>query len=78
MNVGLIANFIMDIKNWVYNWDMITFSLVIILISALMIVSLITLLKGLLNKDGAKFKIMPFVYLILLTTMLVLILLIRR
>ncbi len=77
MNVSLMANFFMDVKNWVYNWDVVTFSLIVIIISTLMIISLISFLKSAI-KDKSKIKIMPIIFLALLTTMLVLILLARK
>lgn len=77
MSIGLMANFIVDVKNWIYNWDVITFSLVVIILSTLMIFCLVTFLKAIIS-DKVKFKVMPMIFLALLTTMLVLILLARK
>lgn len=77
MNTSLLGNFIVEIKNWIYMWNTTTFALVVIIISLLMAISAGTLIKGFIN-EKPKFKILPFIYLALLTTMLVLIILARK
>ena len=77
MNTGLLADFIMDVKNWIYNWDTITFSLVVIIVSLLMVASVTSFLKAII-KEKVKFKLLPIIYLALLTAMLVIILISRK
>lgn len=76
MNISLLSDFIMDIKNWIYNWDTVTFAIVVIILSLLMAVSGITFLKAILG-DKNKFKIFQVIFLGLLIAMLVIILVIR-
>jgi len=76
MNVALLCNFITDIKNWIYNWDNLSFWIIISIIGCLMTVSLITLVKSIFG-ENAKFKWLQFIFFALLTGMLTVILLIR-
>ena len=76
MNISLLSNFFMDIKNWIYGWDELTFTLITIIIVLLMAVSAISFIKAILG-EGTKFKVMQVIFLGLLTAMLVWILVIR-
>lgn len=79
MRLGLLADFFMDIKNWIYNWDSTTFAIALIIITLLIFTSAIALIKGFLPKADkkVKFKVFPFIFLALLVAMLVIILLNR-
>lgn len=76
MKISMLSDFIMDVKNWIYNWDVITFAIVTIIIVLLMSVSLISFIKAIM-KDKGKFKVFQLIFLALLIAMLVIILIIR-
>ena len=79
MKIGLLSDFFMDIKNWVYNWDTTTFAIVITLISLLLCSCAITFIKGVISKADKKpkIKVFPLIFMALLVVMLVLILKVR-
>lgn len=77
MNSSLLGNFIVEVKNWIYMWNTATFAIIVIIISLLMAISAGAVIKGFIS-DKPKFKVLPFIYLALLTTMLVLIILARK
>ncbi len=76
MSLGLMNDFIANIKDWVYNWDNIVFIITISIIGLLMAISIITFLKKVLGPKP-KFHFFSFLFFAILTTLLVLILLIR-
>lgn len=80
MRVGLLSDFFMDIKNWIYNWDTVTFVIALIIIILLIGSSLVFFIKGLLPKADKKpkFKIIPVIFIVLLVAMLIIILSIRK
>lgn len=79
MRVSLLSDFFMDIKNWVYNWDSITFAIIVTIIALLLGTCSIAFIKGILPKvdKKPKFKFFPILFLALLVAMLVLIISIR-
>ena len=76
MKISMLSDFIMDVKNWIYNWDVITFAIVTIIIVLLTSVSLVSFIKAIM-KDKGKFKVFQLIFLALLIAMLVIILIIR-
>lgn len=76
MRVGLLSDFFMDIKNWIYNWDTVTFAIIITIVSLLMVVSAVSFVKGAFE-DKTKIKFFQLIFLGLLIAMLVIILVIR-
>ena len=80
MGIGLLSDFFMDIKDWIYNWDKVTFIVVLIVIILLMGACLVYFIKKLMPKvdKKPKFKIVPVIFIALLVAMLVIILSIRK
>lgn len=76
MNILMLCSFITDVKNWVYNWDMVTLAIIVSILVALIVSSSIVFIRGLIA-EKIKFKWFPFLALVLLIAMLVIILLIR-
>ena len=76
MKVALLSDFIIDIKNWIFNWDQMTFIIITCLIGSLIAVSAISIVKNAFG-ENAKFKFLSFIFLLLLAAMLTIILLIR-
>lgn len=76
VNIPMLCSFVTDIKNWIYNWDLVTLAIVVAILLALIVCSSIIFIKGLIG-EKIKFKWFPFLSLVLLVAMLVIILLIR-
>ena len=74
--ISLLSDFFMDVKNWIYEWDSITFGIVISIIVLLMAISAISFIKGIISGEGKKpkLKIFSLIFLALLIAALVIIL----
>lgn len=76
MKVSILADFFMDVKNWIYEWDSITFGIVLGIVVLLMALSAISFIKAIIPGEGKKpkFKIVQLLFLALLVAALVIIL----
>ena len=79
MKASLLTDIFVDIKDWIFNWDTITFAITVTIISLLMAACAISFIKAILPKldKKPKFKFLPVIFLGLLVAMLVIILKIR-
>ena len=70
MSFAMLGNVFSDLDNWIRGWDSMTFAIVTIVLVSLMCMYGTSFLKGLLGGQF-KFKFFSFIFLALVTTMLV-------
>lgn len=70
MGFAMFGNVFSDLDNWIRGWDSMTFAIVTIVLVSLLCMYGTSFLKGLLG-GKFKFKFFSFIFLALVTTMLV-------